>query len=170
MRQGRERLKRPLPLWVPGALLALGLLQMTADVAGWRSVKGMAAATLLSPAPRVFSTAQGLETFSIQIELHWRDARGAPQSLELTPEVAAKLQGPYNRRNVYGAVLAYGPVLLESEAGRLLFEAVLTFALQGERPLLRELGLDPAQVSAPLRLTWTPLHGGENLTREYLIP
>ena len=163
-------MRRPLPLWVPGILLVIGLTQMVADAVGLRSVKAVAAATLLSPAPRVFSTAQGLETFSLRIELHWQDQLGVPQSLHLTPETGAKLKGPYNRRNVYGAVLAYGPVLLETDVGRRLFESVLKFALQGERPLLTELGVEPATVRPPLRLVWKPLHGGADMQQEYLIP
>ena len=148
------------------ALLVLGLLQMSGDVlerAGLRSVgrplKGIGAATTASPAPKVFSAVRGLETYSTRFFLEWQGADGAAHSLELTPEVYARLRGPYNRRNVYGAVLAYGPVLATDERTRPLFESVACYALCGEAPLLRELGIDPAEVAGPVRVRYEPRPG-----------
>ena len=42
-------------------LLFVGLLQMTGDLAGLKKLKGFGAATLTSPAPRVFCAVGGLE-------------------------------------------------------------------------------------------------------------
>ena len=92
---------------------------------------------LTSPAPKVFSAVRGLETFSTRFFLEWQDRAGAAHTLELTPAVYSRLRGPYNRRNVYGAVLAYGPVLLTDPRGRPMFDAVAVHALCGEAPLLR---------------------------------
>ena len=122
-----------------GSLLALGLAQMAGDVAGIRALKGLAAATAASPAPKVFSAVGGLETFSTRFVLEWTDAAGAARSLELTPEVYARMTGPYKRRNVYGAVMAYGPVLPAE-----LRDPVFRYAVTGHAPLLREVGIDPA--------------------------
>lgn len=130
-------------LWA-GLLLIVGSAQMLGDALGLGWLKALAAATHASPAPRVFSSVQGLETFSTRFFLCWSDAQGTQRELELTPALCARLRGPYNRRNVYGAVLAYGPVLAASEHGRPMLRAVLDRALGGERPLLRELGIDPA--------------------------
>ena len=163
-------MKRPLPVWIPGVLLALGLSQMAADAMGWQAGKAVAAATMLSPAPRVFCTSRGMETFSNEIRLHWQDRAGDPQTLHITPEVANRLQGPYNRRNVYGAVLAYGPALLDSEIGRAMFESVVRYALEGERKLMRDLGIDPDSIQGPLVLRWSPRHINEPLTLQYRIP
>jgi hypothetical protein len=52
------------------------------------------------------------------------------------------LRGPYNRRNVYGAVLAYGPIMETDAALRPMFESVSQYALCGDAPLLHELGID----------------------------
>jgi hypothetical protein len=131
------------------ALLALGLLQMTADLLHLRALKGLAAATAASPAPKVFSSVRGLETYSTRFFVEWIDNSDAFHSTEITPSRAAGLRGPYNRRNVYGAVLAYGPVLQSDPALRPMFEAVSQYALCGDAPLLRELGID----SAPIRGT-----------------
>ena len=45
-------------------LLLVGLAQMAADVCGVQSLRGIAMASTVSPAPRVFCTRRGLETFS----------------------------------------------------------------------------------------------------------
>jgi len=138
-------------------LLAIGLLQMTGDVLGLPALKGLGLATAASPAPRVFSSIRGLETFSTRFFLEWRSRDGALRSLALTPEVYARLRGPYNRRNAYGAALAAGPVLATDPRTQRMFWAVLSHATCGEAPLLRELGIDPAQVDGPPRVRYEPL-------------
>jgi hypothetical protein len=142
-----------------GVLVVLGLAQMAGDLADWPILKGLAAATGASPAPKVFSAVRGLETYSTRFILEWQDPAGAAHSLELTPEVYARLRGPYNRRNVYGAVLAYGPILSTDPRGRPMFEAVARHALCGEAPLLRELGIDPKTVAGGVRLHLKPRPG-----------
>src|SRR4029077_21073324 len=97
------------------------------------------------PAPKVFSAVRGLETYSTRFALEWTEAGGANRTLELTPTIYQRLRGPYNRRNVYGAALAYGPVLVTDPAARPMFEAVLRRAVGGERPLLRGVGRDPGR-------------------------
>jgi hypothetical protein len=148
------------------ALLALGLLQMSGDVlermgfgAVGRPLKGIGAASTASPAPKVFSAVRGLETFSTRFYLEWTDRAGRAHSLLLTPELYGQVRGPYNRRNVYGAVLAYGPVLATDERTRPLFESVARYALSGAAPLLRELGIDPAEVAGPVRVRYEPRPG-----------
>ena len=142
-------------------LVVLGLMQMTGDllercvnaVAG-RALKGFGAATTASPAPKVFSSVRGLETYSTHFFVEWTDRTGVAHSLHVTPEIYARLQGPYNRRNVYGAALAYGPVLPEE-----LRDPVMRYALCGEAPLLRELGIDPEQIAGRVRIRYEPLPG-----------
>lgn len=134
------------------ALLALGLLQMGADLLHLNAVKGLAAATAASPAPKVFSSVRGLETYSSRFFVEWNDKSGTFHSVEITPERAANLRGPYNRRNVYGAVLAYGPVLQSDPALHPMFESVSHHALCGDAPLLRELGIDVSQMRGAPRV------------------
>jgi hypothetical protein len=140
-------------------LLALGLLQMTAALLGWPLVQGVAAATGASPAPKVFSSVRGLETYSSRFRLEWDDARGRRIDVELTPELYARFRGPYNRRNAYGAVVAYAPVLAADARTRPLFEAVARSSLCGDAPLLRELGIDDGDRVGPLRLRVVPRAG-----------
>ena len=127
-------------------LLVVGLTQMAADGVGCVPLKGLAAATQLSPAPKVFSSVRGYETFSTVFFIDGDDDDGVAHSLEVTPERYAAVRGPYQRRNVYGAALSYGPVLPET-----LLLPVMRFALCGEAPLLQELGLSPVELERDFR-------------------
>ncbi len=66
-------------------LLVIGLLQMTGDLLRVPQVKGLAAATGASPAPRVFSSVQGLETFSSDFYIEWKDRNGATHAIKTYP-------------------------------------------------------------------------------------
>ena len=133
-------------------LLALGLLQMAGDVLRMPAIKGLAAATAASPAPKVFSAVRGLETYSTRFFLEWTDKTGHFQSVEITPERARGLRGPYNRRNVYGAVLAYGPIMQSDNTLRPMFNSVSHYALCDRAPLLQELGIDTANMQGAPRV------------------
>ncbi len=139
-------------------LLVVGSLQMVGDLCGVRAVKGIGAATVASPAPKVFCAVNGLETFSTRFFIEWKDAAGKANELDLTSTVAARIQGPYNRRNVYGAALAYGPVLAMDASGRRMLAEVLDYGLCGKAPLLTELGIDAAGAH-DVALRYEPLPG-----------
>lgn len=138
---------------VAGALLVLGLTQMLADAAGVLPLKALAAATAASPAPKVFTAVRGYEALSTSYRLEWTDASGATRTLPLDAERVGGLAGPYNRRNVYGAALAFGPVLWADERTRPLLEAVVTRSLRGERSILAELGASP-DVGGPVSVRY----------------
>jgi hypothetical protein len=87
----------------------------------------------------VFTARDGLEGFSASYTLRWEEG-GQTQSLPLTPEVYARLQGPYNRRNVYGAALAGGPFLADHPLMGDLHERVVTYAFC-DTDVLAELGV-----------------------------
>lgn len=112
-------------------LVVLGLAQIAGDLTKFLPLKAVAAATGASPAPKVFSAVNGLETYSTRFFLDLGHER-----VELTPEIYARIEGPYNRRNVFGAALAYAPVLPAT-----LRDPVTKYALCGDAPLLRELKL-----------------------------
>jgi hypothetical protein len=133
-------------------LLVLGVLQMAGDVLHVPALKGLAAATAASPAPKVFSAVRGLETYSSRFFIEWTDTAGNFHSVEINPERAARLRGPYNRRNVFGAVLAYGPVMQSDAVLRPMFDSVSKYALCGDAPLLRELGVDAADRKGALHI------------------
>lgn len=145
-------------------LLCLGMLQMAGDLLRWPALRAIAAATAASPAPKVFSSVRGLETYSTRFFVEWTDTAGNFHSVEITPGRAAGLRGPYNRRNIYGAVLAYGPVMEPDQRTRLMFDSVARFALCGNAPLLRELGIDPGEVDSGLRVRLEPRPGAQTGT------
>jgi hypothetical protein len=138
-------------------LVILGLAQMTGDVLGLSALRGIAAATTASPAPRVFSAVRGFETYSTRFWIEWRDATGSQQILELTPDVYASIRGPYNRRNAYGAILAYGPIFASTPATAAMFESVARYALCGDAPLLAELGVSANPAGGAVRIRLEPL-------------
>lgn len=113
-------------------MLGDGVQQLT----GSPAIKGIAAATAASPAPKVFCTAGGVETFSTRFALAWTDIDGVRRELAVGPVNYGRLRGPYKRRNVYGALLSYGPMLPAD-----LRDPGMAYALGGEAPLLRELGV-----------------------------
>jgi hypothetical protein len=137
-----------------GILALVGFAQMAGDIFRFPTLKALAAATGASPAPKVFSAVKGLETFSTRFFIEWSDAPGVSHSVEITSERYAHLRGPYSRRNVYGAVLAYGPVLQSDPRTLPLFNALSSYALCGKAPLLRELGIpaEAAKQSLHIRL------------------
>lgn len=124
--------------FAPIFLVILGVAQMIGDVTQFIPLKAVAAATGASPAPKVFSAVQGLETYSTRFFLDLGHER-----VELTPELYSRIRGPYNRRNVFGAALAYGPVLPPN-----LRDPVTKYALCGDAPLLRELKLKATRTPA----------------------
>ena len=140
-------------------VLTLGLGRMAADTVGLGKVGGLLAATGASPAPKVFTAYGDVEPFSTQVTLSWRDPEGNAQQLPLTSEVYARLRGPYNRRNPYGAVVVFAPVAARRPELAGMFDAVAQSALCGERRLLSELGVDPGSVGSELTIVYTPREG-----------
>jgi hypothetical protein len=118
-------------------LTALGCLQLVGFFLDSRPLRGVGAALVMAPFPKVFSDVDGLETFASSFELRWTDAQGA-HALPITPEFYSRLKGAYNRRNVYGAALSYGPRLPPP-----LWQAVFCYGFGPRGPLRREFGLGP---------------------------
>ena len=147
------------PRWAPPLLVALGLAQMVGATLGLPLLQGVAAATAASPAPRVFTTVDGFEGFSTRFFVEYVDVGGDARSFEITPARYARVAGPYNRRNAYGAVVAAGPVLSRRPLTAPMVDAVSRHALCGEAPLLRELGVDPATVASPVSIRYVPRRG-----------
>jgi hypothetical protein len=140
-------------------LLVVGVLQMTGDLLRLPVLRGLGAATGASPAPKVFTAVRGMEAYSTRFYLEWTDSSGVARELQLTPEIYQYLAGPYNRRNIFGAVLAGGPVMVTDERLVEMYDSVSNYALCGEAPLLRELGVDPEKIAGNVRVRYEPLLG-----------
>lgn len=132
------------------ALIAVGCLQLTGDLLGAISLKALGAASHASPAPKVFTAHEGLETFSARFVIGWRDSDGVPRNLELTPELNNRIRGPYNRRNPFGAALAGAPMLSATPLLAPMHRAMLRHTFCRPENLLVEIGI--SQASPPFTL------------------
>ncbi|MBX3475084.1 MAG: hypothetical protein KF754_11925 [Planctomycetes bacterium] len=121
------------------AVIALGVLslsQMAFGLARAEDARRAAAATAAAPYPKVFCAKDGYEAYAMNFTLIATDSRGEQTTVTLTPEVYKRIEGPYNRRNVYGAVLAFAPLLEPA-----LRDEVVDYAFRRDGGLRRELGL-----------------------------
>jgi len=135
-----------------GFLVGLGCLQMAGDVLGLPRMKAFAAAMQVAPAMKVFTAHEGYETHAARFGLRWHDQTGAHQ-LAITPGVYKGVKGPYNRRNVYGAALAYGPLLRGSIQTRRMQESVMRYAFCDAGPLRGELQIPTDATRLSVRVT-----------------
>jgi hypothetical protein len=92
-------------------LILIGLLQIIGYITGSKAVRGLGAVFVSSPLPIVFTEVKGLETFASEFYICYKDQSGKYIEERISPEMYSRLEGPYNRRNIYGAAIAYGPVM-----------------------------------------------------------
>jgi hypothetical protein len=133
----------------------LALLAPVANLLGIKPLQGLAAATGASPAMKVFTSHDGYETFSPRFHLEWVSANER-LTLTLTPEVYAQIRGPYNRRNAYGAALAYSPVLTARANTQSMHASVVRYAFCDPAPLIEELKLGDVDSIKDLTVTIEP--------------
>lgn len=122
-------------------LIAIGSLQMLGDLLDLPALRGFGAATQLAPAMKVFTAHRGYETHAARFHVGWRDGSGQWVEQALSPALYGNVDGPYNRRNVYGAALAYGPLLRADARGRAMQASVMHYAF-----------CEPASMRAALRI------------------
>src|SRR5436309_15841119 len=89
------------------ALLLVGLTQMAGDILANRVSKGLGAATVASPCPKVFCDIDGLEPFASSFTITAN--RQDHGSFAITPELYSRLKAPYNTRHASGAASATAP-------------------------------------------------------------
>ena len=117
-------------------LIIVGLLQSVGHVTGSKILKQLGMLTVASPLPLVFTEQKGfLETFASEFTLVY-EVQGQEKRVPITPELYAKLDKPYNYRNVLGAAISYGPILPEP-----LVSSVLNYAFVSPAPLSQALGI-----------------------------
>ncbi|MDH5764153.1 MAG: hypothetical protein OEZ51_14360 [Nitrospinota bacterium] len=121
-------------------LFLLGSLQIVGVAIGSRAIKSIGLASAASPLPLVFSHFRGIETFAVDFRLRLKRKGHTVFDAPITSTLYKKLEGPYNRRNIYGAVFAYGPVLTQPSE-KVLVNSVLKQGLCPGRPLVQEFGL-----------------------------
>lgn len=90
-------------------LFLLGILSITGVVFNAPLLKGIGMASVASPLPFVFSAYQGVETFSTEFTIEGTFKNKSTSMIKVDHILYGKLKGPYNRRNVIGAVFSHGP-------------------------------------------------------------
>ena len=147
-------------------LVVVGSLQIVAEAFAWPRVRAFAAALQVSPAMKVFTAHEGYETHAAQFSLSWLHA-GETWILPLNPASYGGVRGPYNRRNVYGAALAYGPLLRADPKLRAMQESVMSYAFCVPGTLRTELGI-PAGATH-IRAHVTPTSGRSDLESTWQV-
>ena len=112
----------------------IGCIQIIGHIVGVKEVKAFGMLTASSPLPIVFTEVKGVETFASDFYIEYLNKNKKHVSEQITPEMYAKLKGPYNRRNVYGAAISYGPILNEK-----ILNPVLEYGIC-KKVLLQEMG------------------------------
>ncbi len=123
-------------------LITLGTFRPIADLFGLEAVSAVGTALNISPSMKVFTSHNGYETFSSKFFIHltWND--GLLESHEISHSLYKKLKGPYNRRNVYGAIFSYGPLLITSPYTKPMFDNVTQNGFCKSTRLLDELNIN----------------------------
>jgi len=135
--------------------LAIGSLQMIGYAVNSRLLRGIGLASGIAPFTKVFCAADGYEAFAASFRIEGDAPDGTVWGRELTPEWYSQLQGPYNRRNVYGAALAFAPRLEKN-----LREEMMRVCLKEGSILREELHIPPDLKN--LRVIITPRAGEKN--------
>lgn len=130
-------------------ILALGVTQFLGGWFGIKVLKGFGASLAMAPYTKVFSDVNSLETFASTFEIYTRMGNYW-SSITVTPEVYGKLKGSYNRRNVYGAGLSYGPKLPED-----LRRQIFSYALHSPAFLKEEIGIPDGEAQVVVIKTKT---------------
>jgi len=90
-------------------LFLLGSLNMIGLVFQSPQIKAIAFVSCSSPLPFVFSAYEKIETFSTSLEVNATFKNGTNGRLMIDHKLYSKLRGPYNRKNVIGAIFSHGP-------------------------------------------------------------
>ncbi len=115
-------------------------IKVAADIFGFEKLSAVAAMTNVAPAMKVFTAHKGYETYSSIFELSVSYLNGGVETVQLSPSNYSGLKGPYNRRNVYGALIAFGPVLVNNLRTREMWHVMAEKAFCGKFGVLDELG------------------------------
>jgi sterol desaturase/sphingolipid hydroxylase (fatty acid hydroxylase superfamily) len=127
-------------------VLLVGSLSIIGYVAQSPQIRGVGFMTTASPLPFVFSSFNGIETFSTEFELHIFHSNlthvdnTADTIIKMDHKLYGRLRGPYNWLNMYGAVFSHGPFFSQDYHIKMR-DQILKSAMCGEASLARRFGL-----------------------------
>ena len=104
-------------------------------------VRGIGFASVSSPLPLVFSSYQGVETFSTTFSLNAEFQNSTTIQMEMDSSLYAKIQGSYNRQNIYGAMFSHGVFFVDPKMLHLRNE-ILHYAVCDPGVLMQDFGID----------------------------
>ena len=122
-------------------LIFVGTVKVFTDIFGLEKLSAVAAVTNAAPAMKVFTAHKGYETYSAKFEISVTNISGDQETFILNRHNYSGLKGPYNRRNVYGALIAYGPVLVSNSATKEMWQVMASNAFCKKQGVLNEIGL-----------------------------
>lgn len=100
-------------------VVCVGLIQTVGYVFQLANLRGIGFVSGVSPLPLVFSSFNGVETFSTDFKLSVQLKNSTVIEIDSINQIYSKIDGPYNRRNVYRAMFSYGPFFNTVESIRL---------------------------------------------------
>lgn len=149
--------------WCAYALVTIGGLRVFAHIARLDQLNGVAFATAASPLQLVFSHFRGFEPFSSRFDLELHLTGGSVHRTQITPELYAKLDGPYNRRNAYGLAIAFAPGL-SAEHEQALWRDAISHGLCHGGPLAQAFEI-PGPVTRMVIVVTTKTAGRDDVWR-----
>lgn len=109
-------------------VLIIGCLNMAGFLISNPTMRGLAIVSTSSPLPLVFSSFNSVETFSLNFTVEVKLMNNQSLIIPLTRDIYSQIDGPYNRRNVYGAIFCYGAFFDKPEFIKLR-QQVLDYAI-----------------------------------------
>ncbi|XWV26336.1 desaturase [Tupanvirus soda lake] len=90
-------------------VLGIGCMNIVGYMFNSTPIKAVSFVSGASPLPLVFSAYNGVETFSTTFTIDIETNDNITFAFPLTREIYSNIEGPYNRRNIYGVVFSHGP-------------------------------------------------------------
>jgi sterol desaturase/sphingolipid hydroxylase (fatty acid hydroxylase superfamily) len=120
-------------------MLILGCTSTFGYMLSLNNVRNIGFITVASPLPLVFSVYNGVETFSTSYEVNVIFNDNTTSILQLDNTLYNKLNGPYNRKNMYGVVLSHGPFFTNSNMIKIR-DQILKNSICNHGVIAKELG------------------------------
>ena len=124
----------------------VGFLQAFGWAIGSKQIEGLGFMTNASPLPFVFSLFRGIEPYSSQFNVEITTEKGEVLPIAITPKAYAKVHGPYNLRNVYGAAIAGAPAF-KAPLEKKMVQSVLRFGFCNPATVAHDFGIQEKIVS-----------------------
>lgn len=135
-----SKFKKVVVRYLSYGLVIYGCLNSSSFIAHSDSFREMGFATVSSPLPLVFSSYNGIETFSTAFTVNITFKNGTTYGTDLDANMYNMIGGAYNRRNVYGAVFSHGP-FFDKENIIKIRQEILSYAVCDPGIIVKEFNI-----------------------------